>query len=290
MENELKVNKQNASLIEAMKTEQDEFSARDLRDFLKVKTPFHIWIKRRLDKNSFRQNIDYRAIEHESSTAQGNTTTRTDYLLSLDMAKHLALMEQNNQGEQFRNYFIIAEKRAKELEQVVNEQSEFIVSRRAYDFAADEINTIQFNGNDITVAIHDGRTYYVLTEVSKAVGYAHPRGNVWESVKTYLAYIPQRKQTKTFRVAPLSGLLDKYRFHSQKSQQRLALGQLARNEQERLKTIRSTANKSIQTSLPLDESVPDRTDTLLILAGKAKQLGDETIMNELLNRAMEGTN
>lgn len=292
MDNQVTVIERNASMIEAMKTEQDEFSARDLHEFLQVETHFKDWIKRRIEKNVFRENIDYRLVAQKRATNNPKNpfTEINEYILTLDMAKHLALMEQNEQGQQFRNYFILAEKKAKQLEQVVNEQAEFIVSRRAYDFTAENMDRVTFNDTDITTVLHDGRTYYVLTEVSKAVGYSHPRGNVWRNIKTYLVLVPNHTPNKTVRVATLSGLLSKYRLHSKKTSMRTELGRFTRQEQERLKAITQNGVTAEQTTLPIDDdktSPTNTTDTLLLLAGHAKRLGDDEIMNELINKAME---
>lgn len=84
-------------------------SARDLHEFLEVKSHYKDWIKRMVEYG-FEENVDYRAIAQKRATAQGNETTYVDHEISLDMAKEVAMIQRNAKGKQARQYFIQVEK------------------------------------------------------------------------------------------------------------------------------------------------------------------------------------
>lgn len=85
-------------------------SARDLHEFLEVKSRFNDWFKNRINKYSFEVNQDFIAITKNLVTAQGNHFEEKDYHLSLDMAKELSMIENNEKGRLARKYFIACEK------------------------------------------------------------------------------------------------------------------------------------------------------------------------------------
>jgi len=87
---------------------QETVNARELHEFLGSKQDFSTWIKARLD--GFEENVDFRLHKFVEGKA-----TKIDYYLTIDTAKHLAMLERNEQGKIIRQYFIEVEKRAKEL-------------------------------------------------------------------------------------------------------------------------------------------------------------------------------
>jgi len=89
-------------------------SARELHKFLEVKTQFTHWINYKIKQYDFLLNIDYIAISQSKLTAQGNKTNFIDYMVSIEMAKQLAMLENNEQGKKARLYFINCEKLLKE--------------------------------------------------------------------------------------------------------------------------------------------------------------------------------
>lgn len=93
---------------------QSLVNAKDLHAFLGVETKFRDWIKRRISDYSFTQDIDFCEISNLSNRGFWQTESK-DYLLSLDMAKELCMVERNDKGRQARRYFIEMEKQAKAL-------------------------------------------------------------------------------------------------------------------------------------------------------------------------------
>lgn len=90
---------------------QQLVSARELHGFLEVKSRFNDWIKNRIEKYGFKENIDYTKILVQCIRGQNEY----DFALVLDMAKELSMVENNEKGRQARQYFIACEKKLKQL-------------------------------------------------------------------------------------------------------------------------------------------------------------------------------
>ncbi|HED7882741.1 TPA: antA/AntB antirepressor family protein [Campylobacter coli] len=80
--------------------------------FLEIDTKFADWIKNRISHYNFIENQDY-IIELVYTKGR----PRKEYYVTLDMAKELCMVENNEKGRQARRYFIECEKRLKNLEQ-----------------------------------------------------------------------------------------------------------------------------------------------------------------------------
>ncbi|HED8386441.1 MULTISPECIES: antA/AntB antirepressor family protein [Campylobacter] len=79
--------------------------------YLEVNSKFADWIKNRINQYDFIENQDY--IIKEVFTGR---RPRKEYYVTLDMAKELCMVENNEKGRQARRYFIECEKRLKNLE------------------------------------------------------------------------------------------------------------------------------------------------------------------------------
>ncbi|CCH02009.1 hypothetical protein FAES_4009 [Fibrella aestuarina BUZ 2] len=84
-------------------------SARELHAFLEVKSDFFKWFTRRVEKYGFVEGQDYIRVAQKRATLGGEQET-VDYALTLDCAKELAMVQNNEQGKRARLYFIEAEK------------------------------------------------------------------------------------------------------------------------------------------------------------------------------------
>lgn len=82
-------------------------SGRDLHAFLEVATPYKDWFPRML-AYGFTDGEDFGAILSESTGGRPGT----DHVLTLDMAKELAMIQRTDKGKQARQYFIEVEKRS----------------------------------------------------------------------------------------------------------------------------------------------------------------------------------
>ena len=88
-------------------------NARDLHAFLEVRKDFSNWIKDRIDRFGFVENQDFVCspiLASKDQPAGRGGHNRLDYILTLDMAKELSMVERTPRGKQARQYFIACEK------------------------------------------------------------------------------------------------------------------------------------------------------------------------------------
>lgn len=83
--------------------------ARTLHSFMEVRRDFTTWIKGRIRKFGFVEGVDYLLTKSGERLPSG-TKYSSDYHLTLDMAKELAMVENNPKGREARRYFIDCEK------------------------------------------------------------------------------------------------------------------------------------------------------------------------------------
>ncbi|WP_150467395.1 phage antirepressor KilAC domain-containing protein [Francisella sp. SYW-9] len=90
--------------------EINSVNARELHVFLEVKTAFKDWIKRMLEYD-FEENADYISLAQKRA---GNNATLIEYIITLDMAKEISMLQRTEKGKQARKYFIECEKQLKQ--------------------------------------------------------------------------------------------------------------------------------------------------------------------------------
>ena len=88
---------------------QQTISARELHQFLESRQDFSTWIKGRVEKYDFIENQDFFTAPQIYGTANGGHATRTEYTLTINMAKELSMVENNEKGRLARRYFIECE-------------------------------------------------------------------------------------------------------------------------------------------------------------------------------------
>ncbi|ECZ6120796.1 phage antirepressor Ant [Campylobacter jejuni] len=86
-------------------------NAREIFYYLNSSQDYSNWIKNRISHYNFIENQDY-IIELVYTKGR----PRKEYYVTLDMAKELCMVENNEKGRQARRYFIECEKRLKNLE------------------------------------------------------------------------------------------------------------------------------------------------------------------------------
>ncbi|QBQ63872.1 phage antirepressor Ant [Actinobacillus indolicus] len=99
-------------------------NARDLWKFLEVETRFDDWFRRNAKAYGFKKDWDYFLVDkfikqntaqslilknEEQKTNNRGGHNRKDYLITLSMAKELAMVERNEQGKLARQYFLKCE-------------------------------------------------------------------------------------------------------------------------------------------------------------------------------------
>ncbi|MDP1524171.1 MAG: antA/AntB antirepressor family protein [Rhodocyclaceae bacterium] len=88
-----------------------------LHDFLQVGRDFSTWIRERIAEFEFVDGEDFIIVAAPPIRGAGNRGKRTDYFLTLDMAKELAMVERTPRGRQARRYFIECERQLQRLQQ-----------------------------------------------------------------------------------------------------------------------------------------------------------------------------
>jgi len=90
--------------------EQNLVNARDLHTFLESKQDFSNWIKNRMEKYWFEENEDFSIILLKSNWGR----PRKEVFLTLDTAKEISMVENNEKGREARKYFLQIEKAYRE--------------------------------------------------------------------------------------------------------------------------------------------------------------------------------
>lgn len=88
-------------------------NAADLHAYLGVQTRFSDWILRRIEEYQFIVNQDFsnvRKLERVRNAFGFRDVEKTEYHLTLDMAKELCMVERSDVGRSARRYFIEMEK------------------------------------------------------------------------------------------------------------------------------------------------------------------------------------
>lgn len=165
MEKELKNLKSNSSLlhtssIRQTKTKKNELikietningekivSAWELWKFLDISYSFSTWIKRRIEKYDFIENEDFIVV---TSTGVKLGNPQEDYILSLDMAKELAIIEKNPAGRVARRYFIQCEKKYRKfLDEKHSKEIQALQENDSSEFYLKKIEALENNYQEV---------------------------------------------------------------------------------------------------------------------------------------------
>ncbi len=97
-------------LIKVYKTNKDEYvvDGRELWKGLESKQDFSTWVKKRLSDCDVVENEDYFRFHKKM---EANNATMIEYIIKLDTAKEMAMLEHNEIGKQYRRYMINIEKK-----------------------------------------------------------------------------------------------------------------------------------------------------------------------------------
>lgn len=86
-------------------------NGRELHEILKSRQDFSTWVKKRLLECDATENKDF---ERFHKKMEANNATLIEYIIKLDTAKEMAMLERNDIGKSVRKYFIKIEERYKE--------------------------------------------------------------------------------------------------------------------------------------------------------------------------------
>lgn len=113
-------------------------SARQLHEELGVKTRFSQWAKQNF--KHFRENIDFTSVVTTTLVNNGAKRELQDYALTIEMAKHIAMMSGTDKGYEIRDYFI-------KVEQAWN--SPEMVMKRALEIANKKVEKLKLENQQM---------------------------------------------------------------------------------------------------------------------------------------------
>jgi Phage anti-repressor protein len=116
---------------------QQTVSAKQLHHFLGVGRDFSTWIKGRVEQYGFIENDDYVVFDspelvnqsiknkqiNKRETVRGGDRRSINYHLTLNMAKELAMIENNEKGRVIRKYFIRCEEHLKSIAPAIQKKA-----------------------------------------------------------------------------------------------------------------------------------------------------------------------
>ena len=125
-------------------TDQPTVSARELHEFLEVKTAYKDWFHR-MREYGFAKGRDFNPLKNEQVRFEGNREVKRtvdDAEITIDMAKELCMLQRNERGKQARQYFLQLERDWNSPEKVM---------ARALQIAEKKINTLSAELSKATV-------------------------------------------------------------------------------------------------------------------------------------------
>lgn len=147
-------------------------NARELHQFLESKQQFTDWIKNRIEKYGFIEGEDYTSF-HKIMKRENGASTKKEYGLTLDTAKEISMVENNEKGKEARRYFIKMERMAQKVTVSLPDRKELA----RWVVEAEETIELQKEQLQIQapkVNYHDGvlqsQGTYVTNQIAKEMG------------------------------------------------------------------------------------------------------------------------
>lgn len=162
--------------IKQNETGEQLVSARELHKKLEISERFNNWFERML-KYGFIENIDYTGCKIFNTQAKQELD---EYILKLDMAKQICMLQRSELGTQFRIYFIECEKRLKEVAQPKLPKTYLEALKELVKIEEEKI-ALEYRVNNL---VHS-KKLYTTTEIAKELGFksANALNNILEEDK-----------------------------------------------------------------------------------------------------------
>lgn len=152
-------------LIKITKNEKGEqlVSARELHKFLEVKSRFNDWFKNRVRTYELLDGIDFLTVTKNLVTGG----KEKDGILKMEVAKELSMVENNEKGREARRYFILAEKKLKQLPQLSEME---MISKIAANYVKQDkrIEVLEFKVKN-KITLNSGQQSKIKQAVNKKV-------------------------------------------------------------------------------------------------------------------------
>lgn len=150
-------------------------SARELHKKLEISERFNSWFDRML-KYGFIENVDYTGCKIFNTQANQELD---EYILKIDMAKQICMLQRSEKGTEFRLYFIECEKRLKQIAQPKLPKTYLEALKELVKIEEEKI-ALEYRVNNL---VHSKKLY--TTEIAKELGFksANALNNILEEDK-----------------------------------------------------------------------------------------------------------
>lgn len=195
--------------------ERPTVSARELHQFLNVKTAFTDWFPR-MCEFGFEEGKDFYSFLSESTGGR----PKTEYQLTIEMSKEICMLQRSDEGKQARLYFIELEKKWNSPESVMSRALQFaqkqLDSVKAINTALIEENTVMKPKADYydNVIAH-GRDIS-LTDAAKLIGVPRKRF-IDELMKSRYTYRDGYGDIRAYQRSIDQGLCKHKQFYSDRN-------------------------------------------------------------------------
>ena len=164
--------------IKTSETGEPSVSGRELHEFLGVATPYDKWFPR-MAEYGFTEGRDFSTYLSESTGGRPST----NHLLTIDMAKEIAMIQRTDRGKQARQYFIQVEKDYNSPEKIM---------ARALRIAEKELSTLKLDVErmkpkeifaDSVASSHTSILIGELAKILKANGHETGQKRLFETLR-----------------------------------------------------------------------------------------------------------
>lgn len=166
--------------IITVNTDTQTVSARELHKAMEVTDRFSRWFAR-MTEYGFIENEDYTGVKSSTLVNNGAELELQDYEMSIDMAKHICMVQRTDKAKEVRQYLIDLEKAWNTPEQVM---------ARALKVADQTIASLTLTvaemkpKADFFDAVADSKSAIPMNEVAKVLGvHGYGRNNLFEFLR-----------------------------------------------------------------------------------------------------------
>ena len=170
--------------VDINENQEPVISGRELHEKLEIETPFRIWFPR-MCEYGFSENIDYTPYIFVHPK---NNQETIDYILKLDMAKEISMIQRNEKGKQMRKYFIEVEKEFNSPDKIMArglliadktiKEQKTLISNLEYKIEKDK-NKVEFYDDVV-----DSTTTFEISKVAKMLNFIQVgRNNLFEILR-----------------------------------------------------------------------------------------------------------
>ena len=134
-------------------------SARELHEFLEVTERFSQWFEKKVERYGFIENEDFTSVKNFTVVNNGAKKEIQDYVVTVDIAKELSMVQNNEKGRQARKYFIQVEKAWNSPEMIM---------KRALEFANKQVENLKLKSEEQQKQIDEQKPKVIFADAVSA--------------------------------------------------------------------------------------------------------------------------